>query len=135
MVAFDRQRSTVDSLLERFALPIGGAVAALLALPVCALLFDCGCVWAWAGAAAHCNIHRGGPHCPWCSGGIAGFALVLMLIIGTQGAALWLVRRRVGRRLLPSLSAVAIGGVVGALAAGYGAALVGHYPRFLGFAL
>jgi hypothetical protein len=34
----------------------------------CALIFQCGCTWPWAGGSSHCNIHNtvGGPKCPWC---------------------------------------------------------------------
>jgi hypothetical protein len=36
-------------------------------LPLCGLIFQCGCTHLWAGADSHCNIHvKGQPDCPWC---------------------------------------------------------------------
>ncbi|HSE41259.1 MAG TPA: hypothetical protein VLH08_10895 [Acidobacteriota bacterium] len=36
-------------------------------LPLCGLVFQCGCTHLWAGADSHCNIHvPGKPDCPWC---------------------------------------------------------------------
>jgi hypothetical protein len=45
-------------------------------LPLCDLLFDCGCGFPWLGTGhAHCDIHVGGPpDCPWCDHGWAGYA-------------------------------------------------------------
>jgi anthranilate synthase len=43
----------------------------------------------WAGAAAHCNIHKAHPpHCPWCSIGMGGFASVYVAILAAQFVAL-----------------------------------------------
>ena len=62
------------------------AAAALLtagtAHPLCALLFDCGCRWFFAGAEAHCNIQvPGPPDCPVCAhmGIGAAFAAAVLL--------------------------------------------------------
>lgn len=45
------------------------AAAALLYLPLCDRMFDCGCTWAFAGGARHCNVHAPRPpHCPLCAG-------------------------------------------------------------------
>jgi hypothetical protein len=108
--------------------------------PLCRLLFDCGCTWWWAGAAAHCNIHHPAPpHCPWCAGGQMGFAAVLLTILLLQALALRLVWRRgaggvLGSALLP-LAAIVLGLLGGALVSGLAAALLGRYPTFLGFHL
>ena len=61
-------------------LALGLAATALTMLPVCNLLFDCGCTWPLLGGLTHCNIHRPAPpHCPACANwGIgAAFAAVL----------------------------------------------------------
>lgn len=43
--------------------------AAVLFLPLCDLLFDCGCTWPFFGGARHCNVHQPQPpHCPLCAG-------------------------------------------------------------------
>jgi hypothetical protein len=53
--------------LAAAALALAGAAA--LFLPLCDLLFDCGCTWPLLGGAAHCNVHRPHPpHCPLCAG-------------------------------------------------------------------
>lgn len=67
--------------MRRFTLRAGSwlvavAVGAYLFLPLCDLLFDCGCGFPWLGAGhAHCDIHTSGPpDCPWCDPGEAGYA-------------------------------------------------------------
>jgi hypothetical protein len=61
------------------ALAVLGAAA--LFLPLCDLLFDCGCTWAFLGGAAHCNVHHPQPpHCPLCAGPpVYGLAFVLLV--------------------------------------------------------
>src|SRR2546425_9721454 len=56
------------------------AVAAVLVLPYCNVLFDCGCGWPWAGLTQHCNIHsqRSPVHCPWCLHPLTGAASILL---------------------------------------------------------
>jgi hypothetical protein len=45
------------------------AGAAILFLPLCDLVFDCGCTWPLLGGAEHCNMHAAQPpHCPLCRG-------------------------------------------------------------------
>ena len=52
------------------------AATALFWLQLCDLVYDCGCLGLWAGAAEHCNVHQapaGSPHrCPWCASPLAG---------------------------------------------------------------
>lgn len=59
---------------------VAGVLSALFTpivyLPVCDLVFGCGCAWLFAGGAAHCNMHNAlPPHCPACTG--AGTMLAL----------------------------------------------------------
>ena len=62
-------------------------ITSVFLINFCSAIFDCGCTFLWAGADAHCNIHTGPKHCPWCSIGTSGFALVYLAIIGTQAYA------------------------------------------------
>ena len=120
-------------LLERLALPIGGLFAIATALRMCALLFGCGCTWAWSGAADHCNIHTPGvPHCPFCIMGSAGLLYVVLPVVLLQGGALYLSRRRFGRRLWTSLGAVVVAYAGGTVMTGLLVGLAYHYPYFLG---
>ena len=37
-------------------------------LPLCNVLFQCGCTWPWAGGISPCNIYDATlPDCPWCT--------------------------------------------------------------------
>jgi len=55
------------------------AASWILALDLCQLVFQCGCTHLWAGGAARCNIHMAnGRHCPWCSVGEGGYALIYL---------------------------------------------------------
>lgn len=43
--------------------------AAVVFLPLCDAVFDCGCTWPLLGGASHCNMHAAQPpHCPLCRG-------------------------------------------------------------------
>jgi hypothetical protein len=58
-------------------------------LPLCNLIFDCGCKVAWAGAATQCNIHtQGMKHCPLCTVPYF-YDGVLLGIAVTQGWLVW----------------------------------------------
>lgn len=57
-----------------------------LILPLCALLFQCGCT---AEGTQHCNIHRPASiHCPWCSHGDAGWMVPVGLLLAAIAATL-----------------------------------------------
>lgn len=96
-----------------FAAVAGGTSVALL--PICDLLFDCGCSWPWTGGVAHCNVFQHGvPHCPWCAYPRSA-DLSLAALLGAQGLGAWAVARRRPGVLLP---------LVGSLMAGTATALV-----------
>lgn len=63
---------------------VAGGIALLLAgvvlLPLCDLVFDCGCTWFFLGGEAHCNMHAPQPpHCPLCTGSwLYGLAFVVV---------------------------------------------------------
>jgi hypothetical protein len=64
---------------------VTSALVALTAHPICDLVFDCGCRWAFAGGEAHCDITvPGPPDCPVCADMRVGaaFAAALMLAWG-----------------------------------------------------
>ena len=105
---------------------------AVFITPYCGLLFRCGCLQLWAGAARYCNIHHAmGAHCPFCSHGNLGF-------YGIAGSAIvalqWLLMAGVARRRPGTiwLLATALVGffVAGALVA-FAFALHDHYPALL----
>jgi hypothetical protein len=63
------------------AAAIAFVVTSVVYMPVCNLVFDCGCTWPWLGGVQHCNIHVAGPpDCPLCKGGAPvqalGFAAI-----------------------------------------------------------
>ncbi len=52
---------------------------------LCSWIFKCGCVSLWAGADMACNIHMAhARHCPFCSHGWEGQAVVLIAMIVPQ---------------------------------------------------
>ena len=72
-------------------------LAAIVYLPVCDLLFDCGCTWPLLGDWQHCDIHVAGPpDCPLCTTNLAvQGAFWLVLAVPIFGALVGL------QRLLP----------------------------------
>jgi hypothetical protein len=126
-------RGVIAARIERFSLAIGGALAALGSLRICGCIFGCGCT---ATSDARCNVHlANAPHCPWCTIGPSGLALVALSVVLVQACMLLVARRRFGRRLGTSLGAVVVGLALGALSAGLVSALWRDYPFFLGIAL
>jgi hypothetical protein len=79
---------SVDRLLP---FGISFAATSVFFIDICALLFDCGCRSLWAGADAMCNVHvADGPHCPFCSHGVAGYAVVMFAVSAPQLAvSMW----------------------------------------------
>lgn len=64
---------------------ISAAITCAFIINLCAAVYGCGCRSWWAGAAEHCNIHTPWiKHCPWCSMGTGGFAMVLAAILALQ---------------------------------------------------
>jgi hypothetical protein len=69
-------------------------IAALLALPYCNVLFDCGCTWFWSGGSAGCNAFnpKAKLHCPWCEHpllgrGLMGVAALAGAVVALRGDA------------------------------------------------
>jgi hypothetical protein len=81
------------------------ALAAVLALaamaaaymPVCGLVFGCGCRIFFLGGSDHCNMHAPHPpHCPLCTGNpLYGLAFGLVLWAAFFVPLDFLIRRRV----------------------------------------
>jgi hypothetical protein len=107
-------------------------------LPMCGLIFQCGCSYLWSGKDQLCNIHDPAPpHCPWC---IAPFhnhvlsSLVQMipfvLIFTCSIMGMQIPQLKTGRSYLKQLSA----GIIGALSAMFLVAWIYgkiyHYPFF-----
>src|SRR5574339_334175 len=93
-------------------------------LPMCGLIFKCGCSYLWSGRDLQCNIHDPAPpNCPWC---IAPFhnhalsSLVQMIpfvaIFSCSLMAIHFSRKKVGRSYVKQLSAGIIAGLLAMLA-------------------
>src|SRR5262245_11059752 len=96
-------------------------------LPICGLIFQCGCSYLWSTRDQHCNIHDpAAPNCPWC---IAPFhnhalsALVQMIpfvvIFSCSTMAIHVSRLKLGRSYIKQLSAGIIGGLLAMFAVGW----------------
>jgi len=73
------------------------ALAAITGLPLCNLLFHCGCTWPLLGGDAHCDVHHAGPpDCPVCTRPAAGAAFSAGLLAGS-GTAVWGAAALIGR--------------------------------------
>src|SRR5690348_16295806 len=97
-------------------------------LPLCNLLFSCGCTFS---GPAHCNVHHAtGPRCPWCAHGNGVFAAAYGLtMIGVAGCIIAsLETKRTGGRVLVAIGAGLLGYVVTAGVVGLGTAVYFHYP-------
>jgi hypothetical protein len=85
------------------AAAIACVVTSVVYMPVCNLVFDCGCTWPWLGGVQHCNIHvPGPPDCPLCKGGApmqaAGFGVIAAsLFLLAWGGARGIAKRRTRR--------------------------------------
>lgn len=90
------------------------AVTSALFINYCNLVYQCGCTYIWAGADAHCNIHKAhGRHCPWCLIGMSGALGVWLSIVLPQAAiSFWPARWSWGRRLFLALAAFPILGLI-----------------------
>jgi len=101
----------------RSALPIfllGATVTTLFMINLCDLIFDCGCRSWWAGGVEHCNIHDpNSRHCPWCSVGDTGFALIWVGMVMPQAVlSLFPPRWAWPKRLGATLAAFAVFGIL-----------------------
>jgi hypothetical protein len=79
-------------------LAVALAATAFTLLPICNVLFDCGCTWPMSGAADHCNIHDPAPpNCPLCTNWALGALAATTLFVayaGALGVALVLIAPR-----------------------------------------
>jgi hypothetical protein len=77
-----------------------GAMAAVY-MPVCGLVFGCGCRIFFLGGSDHCNMHAPHPpHCPLCTGSpIHGLAFGLVLWAALFVPLDLLIRRRARRSI------------------------------------
>lgn len=104
-------------------------------LPMCNLLFSCGCNFV---GASHCNIHHAaGPMCPWCSHWNApfliGYGVTLLGIAGTIFASL---NSRIAQgRLVVAFASGVVGYAFCLSLVGLATALYFHYPTWYGLHL
>lgn len=70
------------------------AIGAFAFLPICDLIFDCGCTWPGFGDSAHCDIHTAGPpDCPWCDHPRQGYAAFAFSAVSGLITAVFALRR------------------------------------------
>jgi len=107
---------------------ISGGITSLFIIDLCNAIYRCGCRSLWAGASRYCNIHMAGmKHCPWCTIGTSGFALILALILGPQLAlSFWPSRWPFPARLAVATLAFPAAGALVAVVAGW---LAGYWAR------
>ena len=118
--------------LFRFLLPLGIVVgiSSFTLLPMCNLLFSCGCTVA---GAQHCNVHNTeAPRCPWCAHGNGVFTLAYAVAL--LGAAIGIASalKLSGGRMFVSTAAGIVGFGVAVSLAGLGCAIYFHYPTWFG---
>ena len=109
--------------VKMLILAAGVAFTAAFSINWCDMIYQCGCTFYWAGAAAQCNIHQAGvQHCPWCEnptyGGVAfGFTLAVQALVAFWPGQAYL--RALLFTLLASPLAAAAAGVAIGIHAGY----------------
>jgi hypothetical protein len=114
-------RRTYNRAVRGRLLPfaVSFATTCLFFINVCDLIFDCGCRSLWAGADAMCNVHLANMrHCPICSRGISGYAVVMTAVTVPQlVASVWLSWNPIARTVICLLifpaAMLAVGGVLG----------------------
>jgi hypothetical protein len=95
---------------------ISFAVTCTFFINFCSWIFQCGCRSLWAGAEMACNIHAAhGHHCPWCSHGHFGEAVVMIGMCAPQFAVAKFTRWNWPARTAAALAMFPIGGSVIAL--------------------
>jgi hypothetical protein len=95
---------------------ISFAVTCTFFINFCSWIFQCGCRSLWAGAAMACNIHAAhGHHCPWCSHGHLGEAVVMIGMCAPQFAVTMFTRWSWPARTAAALAIFPICGSVIAL--------------------
>jgi hypothetical protein len=105
-------------------------------LPMCGMIFQCGCSYLWNGRDLHCNIHHPvPPHCPWCIAPFHNHALSSMMqmipfivIFSCSLIAIHRSRTRVGRSYIKQLSAGILSGLFAMLALAWIYGKIYHYP-------
>ena len=104
-----------------------GAATIVALLPLCDLLFNCGCDWPWSGGVDHCNVYRPGDrHCPWCVHPWTADAS-LAFLLGAQAFGAWALARR-HRGWVAPLVGGACGGAAAAVVARAIVAWLSGYP-------
>jgi hypothetical protein len=99
---------------------ISFAVTSTFFINFCAWIFQCGCRSLWAGADIACNIHaQHGRHCPWCSHGYAGEAVIMALMCAPQLAVSVWTRWSWPVRTLAALALFPASGTIAAVAFGW----------------
>src|SRR5215813_7292340 len=102
-------RNLMSSKLAPFA--VSFVITCVFFIDFCSWIFQCGCRSLWAGADIACNIHAAqGHHCPWCSHGYAGYAIIMTLLCAPQLAVTLLIRWNWPVRTMAAVAAFPITG-------------------------
>jgi len=105
---------------------------AITALPLCGLMFRCGC--SLAHGAHLCSIHHAmGPQCPWCVERGKAFGFSFLAVVTVVAASLFVLARWRKPIWVGSIVGVAVYLIV-AIAAGWMTAKVMDYPTWFGWA-
>ena len=98
---------------------VSAAISCVFIINLCAVIYQCGCTFVWAGGNQHCNIHQPiGKHCPWCSIGNGGFTAVLGVIVLAQALAAFILPFNWPARLGAAIAAFPVVGAIEALIVG-----------------
>lgn len=111
----------------------------LFLLPLCGLIFQCGCTYLWSGRDTHCNIHEPAPpNCPWCIAPFHNHAfspLVQMIpfvvIFISSLFAIRITRLKPERGYAKQLFAGIIAGLLTMLVVAWIYGKIYHYPFFI----
>lgn len=107
-------------------------------LPLCGLIFQCGCTHLWSGADSHCNIHDPGkPDCPWCIAPFHNKTLSLFIqiipfavIFVSAAISIRVSRSLLGSGYMKQLAAGIVGGSVAMVAVAWIYGRIYNYPFF-----
>jgi hypothetical protein len=114
-------------------LPIVLTIISATALPLCGLMFRCGC--SLAHGSSTCNIHHQAmPHCPWCQESGTAFGLSFLAVLPITTGAIFIPSRRRKSIWLCTLAGTGFY-LISAIAAGWVTAKVMGYGTWFGWSV
>ena len=117
-----------------FSMVVTTALAYGTILPLCGLIFGCGCTL--SSGITHCNIFVAArPDCPWCSQSALAFWTLFAAIMAACAVTIGVALRWVKPVLGVGLASGVLGYFLWRSLAGLGHALWHDYPMFCGVTL